>query len=304
MKILVTGANGFLGQHFIHHFSKTSHTIIATGRGTCRLPESFTAAYHSLDITDSQAVNDLILQTKPDIIVHLAAMSRPDACHHNREECYKQNVSATLHLTDSFKKIISDRSLFVYLSTDFVFGENGPHSEDDSKEPLNIYGASKLESEQLVEASGLPFTIVRPVLIYGPVWEGLRNDFIHWVKTSLEAGKKIKVVSDQLRTPTYVYDICRGLQTIIEQKKTGTYHLAGKELISPYIMAVTTARLLSLNENLIENVTSDTFTELVIRSKSSGLKIDKAKTALNYNPVSFEEGIRLTFLAERSKYAN
>jgi hypothetical protein len=70
----------------------------------------------------------------------------------------------------------------------------------------------KLIAEQCVKESGLPFAIVRPVFIYGPVWEGVRSTFLHWVKTALSRGKAIKVVSDQTRTPTFVTDICKGIE--------------------------------------------------------------------------------------------
>jgi dTDP-4-dehydrorhamnose reductase len=123
----------------------------------------------------------------------------------------------------------------------------------------------------------------------------LRPSFLHWVKNSLEQNKQIKVVSDQLRTPTYVYDICKGIESIITEQKTGVYHLAGKDILSPYQMAVTTANVLGLDSGLIVNVTSETFPEPVTRAKRSGLKIDKAREELEYEPVSFEQGVGYTF---------
>ena len=119
--------------------------------------------------------------------------------------------------------------------------------------------------------------------------------FLHWVKTNLEAGKKIKVVSDQQRTPTFVNDICNGIISIINKKVTGAFHLAGKDVLSPYQMAVITAEVLGLDSSLIENVTSETFPEPVKRAKRSGLLIDKAKATLGYEPVSFAEGVKASF---------
>ena len=105
----------------------------------------------------------------------------------------------------------------------------------------------------------------------------------------------IKVVTDQQRTPTFVNDICDGIFAIIDKKVVGIFHLAGKDIISPYAMAVTVAAVLGLDASLIEPVTSETFIEPVKRAKKSGLKIDKARKILGYNPVSFEEGVRLSF---------
>lgn len=298
MNILVTGANGFLGQHLTKYLSARQYHIIAASRGNRRLPADISTQYFSTELTDANAVTALLSATQPQIIIHTAAISLPGECEQNKRNCLQHNVEATRHLLRAFKQIQSPGSLFIYLSTDFIFGENGPHSEDDAAGPLNFYGESKLLAEELVINSGVPYAIVRPVFIYGNIWQGLRPSFLHWVKNSLAQQKAIKVVSDQQRTPTYVYDICAGINAIIMQRKTGIYHLAGKNIVSPYDMAVTTARVLGLDENLIENVTSETFPEPVKRAKRSGLKIDKAIAELDYQPVSFEEGVRLTFEAE------
>ncbi len=98
-----------------------------------------------------------------------------------------------------------------------------------------------------------------------------------------------------MRTPTYVNDICTGIECIIKQRNTGIYHLAGKDVLSPYEMAITTAEVLGLDGALIESVTSETFPEPVLRAKRSGLKIDKAQRELGYEPVSFAEGVEYSF---------
>lgn len=295
MNILVTGANGFLGQHLVKYLSAPEYNVTATSRGVCRIPQGIPHNYFSIELTDAEAVTNLGTAVNPQVIIHTAAISKPDECEKNKDFCLQNNVEATRHLLQAFDSITEPGKLFIYLSTDFVFGENGPHKEDDGKEPLNFYGESKLMAEELVIKSGLPYAIVRPVFIYGPVWQGLRHSFLHWVKNNLEQGKQIKVVSDQLRTPTYVNDICTGIECIIKQRNTGIYHLAGKDVLSPYEMAITTAEVLGLDGALIESVTSETFPEPVLRAKRSGLKIDKAQRELGYEPVSFAEGVEYSF---------
>jgi dTDP-4-dehydrorhamnose reductase len=289
MKILVTGANGFLGQHLCLHLAAKGLDVIATGRGACRIPLQDNIIYEQAELTNKSDVEDILSRHKPDVVVHTAAMSKPDECNNNRELAIEVNVDATKNLLDS-----SDTH-FIYISTDFIFGEDGPHSEDEVPNPLNFYGETKLMAEEAVKSSEGLYTIVRPVFIYGKVWEGLRPTFLHWVKNNLEHGKSIKVVSDQLRTPTYINDICNGIFSIIERKATGTYHLAGKDILSPYQMAIKTANTLGLDTSLIEDVTSETFPEPVRRAKRSGLKIEKAMQELNYSPVTFEEGVNLMF---------
>lgn len=288
-KILITGANGFLGQHLCAYPGQDAYDVIACSRGKSRLPAHIHTTYESLELTDANAVQAFLNLHKPDVIIHNAAMSKPDECHANRIACMAANVHATQNL------LRHSKAHFIYISSDFVFGENGPHHEEDVKDPLNYYGETKWQAEQLVVAAAAIYTIVRPVFIYGAVWPGLRPSFLHWVQSNLEAGKSIRVVSDQSRTPTYAPDICKGIQSIIDLQANGNFHLAGKDILSPYEMAVATARVLHLDEGLIENVTSATFPEVVIRARKSGLNIDKAIRELHYNPVSFEEGIRLTF---------
>lgn len=292
MNVLITGANGFLGQHLTLFLAKKNITVIACSRGECRIPKEAAFQYFPVDLTDKEAVAKLVADIKPQVLVHTAAMSKPDECHEQRDKCLLHNVEATRYLLEACKPF---NTHFIYISTDFVFGEDGPHAEDDEKNPLNFYGESKLMAEALVEESALPYTIVRPVFIYGQVWQGIRASFLHWVKENLEAGKPIKVVSDQLRTPTYVEDICTGIYTIIAQNKRGVYHLAGKDVISPYEMAMIVAETLQLNAALIENVTSQNFDEPVKRAKRSGLRIEKAVEELEYHPVAFSEGVKRTF---------
>jgi dTDP-4-dehydrorhamnose reductase len=103
------------------------------------------------------------------------------------------------------------------------------------------------------------------------------------------------VVSDQQRTPTFATDICKGIETILLRQEGGDYHLAGKDILSPYQMAVKVAEILNLDASFIEQADAASFPEPVKRAKKSGLTIEKARQILHFNPVSFTEGIALTF---------
>lgn len=293
MKVLITGANGFLGQHlsvFLHDTFK----VTATGRGRSRLPAAFMGKYVSCRLEDELEVYEQLGPEQPDAIIHCAAMSKPDECNANREACIASNVLATENMVKLARKT---NTFLIFISTDFVFGEDGPHAEDAIPAPLNFYGHTKRMAEEIVEASGLSYAIVRPVFIYGPVWFGMRDSFIQWVKKSLNNKEPIKIVGDQLRTPTYVYDICKGIERILHIKATGVFHLAGKDILSPYQLAVKVARFCKLEESLIEEVNSDTFQEEVKRAKKSGLLIGRAQRELDYSPVGINQGITLSFLS-------
>ena len=293
MKILLTGSNGLLGQHLVKQLLETtSHEIIATGRGENRLP--FTSSkqynYFSLDITDGIAVNDFILSSQPDVIIHAAAMTQPDPCEENQVECWNINVTATRFLTDAAEQV---KARFIYISTDFVFdGLHGPYKETDEPGPVNYYGTSKLAAEKSVMTSKIQWAIVRTVLVYGNILVGNRSNIISWVKENLENNRPIKVVSDQWRTPTYVEDLAKGILLVLEKKATGIYHISGGEGMSPYDMAVVTADYLHLDKSLMTKVNADTFTQPAKRPLRTGFIIDKAKKELGYQPISFKEALK------------
>jgi len=292
MKIMITGANGFTGQHMALYLANKGFQVHAISRGESRLPAHNSIQYHSCELTSVSSVESIVSQIQPSWIIHIAAMSKPDECHIHQENCLLHNVQATKFLGEAALKW---NARFIYFSTDFIFGENGPHSEDDLTDPLNFYGQSKLTAENWVKEFIPQFVIVRPVFIYGTQLEGMRPSFIQWVQQQLVQGKSIKVVNDQKRTPTYVIDICIGVETIIQLKQAGVFHLAGAEIITPYEMALQVAHCLSLNANLIEAVDSNSFPEPVKRAKQSGLKIERAVAILNYKPHSFAEGVRKSF---------
>ena len=291
MKVLITGVNGFLGQHLSRFLDKKLISVIATGKGVSRLEFSEYSAlkYFSVDNTSPQDIHKIIHQTMPDWVIHNAAMSKPNDCHFNQEECILQNVTATSNIINACK---TNNAKLLYLSTDFVFGEGGPHKEEDATGPLNFYGKSKLMAEELIQNSGLQWIIIRPVLIYGRQLPGTPPSFLHWVKNNLENGNPIKVVNDQFRTPTFVSNICEGIYQAITREENGIFHLAGDEVLTPYQMACMLAVEFKLDEALITAVTADTFPEPVERAKYAGLKNNKAKMKLGFNPISFKEGLK------------
>lgn len=295
MHILITGANGYLGQQLCKYFAEKKYAITATGRGHRRIPKEILVKWISADFTCEQEVHQLIAGTQPEIIIHTAAMSKPDECLHDPHSAYTYNVIATRNLVKAFQCINLKDKRFIYLSTDFVFGNGGPHKEDAAYNPLNYYGETKRLAELEIEPLKAQGAIVRPVFIYGDTWTGIRPGFIQWVADSIKNAKPISVVDDQMRTPTFAPDICRGIEAIIQQKKNGVWHLAGKDIVSPYDMACMVARLLNLSTEFIQAVSSDLFQDTIIRPATGGLNIDKAIQNLEYNPVSLEEGIKRSF---------
>lgn len=291
MKILVTGANGLLGQKLILQLqNRADITLIATGRGPNRNPEGG-YAYLQMDVTNPESITAVFNKHCPEVIIHTAAMTQVDECEENKEKCWLQNVSAVDFLVKAAEKV---GAFFVHLSTDFVFdGLNGPYAEEDATNPLSYYAESKLASEKIVLKSTAKTAIVRTMLVYGIAHDMSRSNIILWVKKNLEEGKKIKVVNDQWRTPTLAEDLAKGCILVAEKKVEGLFHISGKDLLSPFDMAMQTADLFGLDKGLIEEVDGSTFTQKAKRPAKTGFILDKANSLLGYDPVTFKEGIQI-----------
>ncbi|HEX6170506.1 MAG TPA: SDR family oxidoreductase [Chitinophagaceae bacterium] len=294
MKILITGANGFLGFYLTEQLLAKNFSVIATGKGECRLPFTHDPNFQwlSMDFTDPFSIHDVFENIKPDVVVHAGAMSKPDECEMDQMKAYLVNAEGTVQLLINSEEL---KSFFIFLSTDFVFdGERGMYSEDDTPRPVNYYGRTKLEAEEAVKEYEDGWAIVRTVLVYGKNHSG-HNNILKIVKEKLEKGEEYNVVDDQVRTPTYVGDLAKGIVSIIEKKATGVFHLSGKDILTPYQMAIKTAEHLKLDSSMIKKVTAASFSQPAKRPLKTGFIIDKARNELGYEPMSFEEGLRKTF---------
>lgn len=294
MKVLITGANGFLGHYLTQQLLQKRTEVIATGKGNCRLPFSGAAnfVYAPMDFSEAENVKAVFGQHKPTVVVHAGAISKPDECEENNEATWLANVTGTANLLATAEK---NNCPFIYISTDFVFdGVKGMYTETDEPNPVNYYGQTKLAAEKLVQRYDGNWAIVRTVLVYGKPLSG-RSNILTIIKEKLEKGERYKVVSDQIRTPTYVEDLATGIILIIDKNKTGTWHLSGADVLTPYAMACAAADYLQLDKNLLTEVTAASFTQPAVRPPKTGFNISKAKSELGYNPLSFAEGLQKTF---------
>ncbi len=290
MKILVTGANGLLGQHLVGLLLKKGYEVIAIGRGESRLPFNASEyAYYNVDIATELSVHEVFRKERPEVVVHAAAMTQVDECEQNQELCERINVQGTSHIVVNAEMF--SRHL-IYVSTDFVFdGAKGNYAEDDDFGPVNWYGFTKMQAESLIETCEMPWSIVRTCLVYGNTLTGTRSNIISWVKDNLSASKPIKVVSDQVRTPTYVEDLAAGILLIIAKSAEGTFHIAGRDVLTPYDMAVKTADWFGLDKSLMTEVNASVFSQPGRRPLKTGFDISKARAELGYEPISFEEAL-------------
>lgn len=291
MKILVTGANGLLGYKLIQLLSsKAEITTIATGRKKINgLPTH--VQFYELDVTDHDQTLDVLNKTKPDAVIHTAAMTQVDQCETEQELCWKANVTGVENVIEACER---NNVHLVHVSTDFIFdGTHGPLDERAIPKPVNYYGESKLAGEQAVQKSKLKWAILRTVLVYGVTPDLSRSNIVLWVKKSLEEGKTINVVNDQWRTPTLAEDLAMGCYLAASKKATGIYHISGEEMMTPFDIANQTAEIFKLDKSLIKPADSSTFKQPAMRPPKTGFIITKAKQDLGYQPHTFQQGLAL-----------
>ena len=274
MKVLVTGVNGQLGHDVMRELLRRGHDAVGSGSRDC--PEPTAGPYLRLDITDREAVERGIGELKPDTVVHCAAWTAVDAAEDaaNREMVDRVNRLGTLYIAEAAKR--ADAKL-LYLSTDYVFDGRGdrPWKPDDTCfAPLNVYGRSKLDGELAVAAALERFFIVRIAWVFGV--NG--NNF---VKTMIRAGKthdRVRVVNDQIGTPTYTADLSRLLADMIETEKYGYYHATNEGgYISWYDFCCEVYRQYGLNTEVVPVSTAEYGLNRAARPFNS--RLDKAKLA-------------------------
>jgi dTDP-4-dehydrorhamnose reductase len=292
MKILITGANGLLGQKLVQLLREQDNIeLIATSRGECRIKNLELRFYHKLDVTNPDQTIALFTQLNPNIVIHTAAMTQVDDCELNQEQCVIENIEAVKNIVKGCEEVGAH---LVHLSTDFIFdGTEGPLTEDAVPNPVNFYGESKLEAEKFIMKSNISWAIARTVLVYGIVSGLSRSNIILWVKENLENKKTLKIVNDQWRTPTLAEDLAMGCWLIAKNKASGVFNISGYDMLTPYDMAQKVAEFFNLDRNYITKADSSTFTQPAKRPPKTGFIIDKAREELGYQPHSFEEGIEI-----------
>ena len=301
MKIFVTGVAGQLGHDVMNELASRGYVGVGTD-----LAESYSgiqdgtyvtmAEYVSLDITNSEAVMNTIKSVKPDVVVHCAAWTAVDLAEDEDKQAKVKaiNVDGTQNIADACKEIDAK---MVYISTDYVFDGQGTEPwQPDCKDykPLNVYGETKLGGELAVSNTLSKYFIVRIAWVFGK--NG--NNFI---KTMLNVGKKfdtLKVVNDQIGTPTYTYDLARLLVDMIETDKYGYYHATNEGgYISWYDFACEIFKQAGYTNTVIPVTTKEYGLSKAARPFNS--RLDKSKLVENgFKPLPTWQDALVRYLKE------
>ncbi len=284
-KILLIGASGFLGQKLKKVLS-TSFEVVGTSYSQYDSPQYDTQTVF-LDITNTQNIKEVMEKVNPKIVIVTAVFANMDRCETEKNAAIETNVIGLKNVVDHCQN-----RLLVYYSSDAIFnGVHGNYHENDSPDPVNFYGETKLRGELIVKT--LPrYLILRTTLLYSDQLDSPK--FIPWLIRNLSEHQKVKVAVDLTTNPTLIDDLANATLSLIHLKRRGIYHVAGASALSCYEMALYIARKWGFDSSLISPVPRKDLPWKAARAENATLCIDKLK----------EEGIKMSTFEEGMEKIN
>ncbi|WP_332694846.1 dTDP-4-dehydrorhamnose reductase [Halalkalibacter lacteus] len=278
MKVLITGGDGQLGRTLFETM-KTSYEVL-------RLPKE------KLDITTEQNVEEVIKRFCPKYVFHTAAYTAVDQCEIDQAKAFQVNSLGALNIAKACKKI---GSKMIYISSDYVFDgmKMTPYGETDNPNPKSIYGLSKWLGEELVLKTLVESYVVRTSWLYG---HGGKN-FVNTMVKFAASKKEVKVVSDQVGSPTYVNDLVDVLVKLI-QKPYGIYHVSNDGQCSWYQFAKTIYEYVGTDSNLVQPITTEEYSAPAKRPAFSLLNLTKLDSNDISKPRYWNDALREYLIKE------
>lgn len=288
-KILITGATGLVGSRIVEILSPRYEFLPITRA-------------HGADITNAASLARFE-NLEAEWVLHLAGKTDVDGCEKDKDlgengEAWRMNVTGTKNIVEMCKR---GRKKLIYFSTDFVFDGKKPegeaYTEEDTPNPVNWYALTKYESEKIVQDSGLEFLILRLAYPYRREFE-LKSDFVRTIINRLKANLEVNAITDHIICPTFIDDIARVIQLLINSSARGVFHTVGATPISPFDAAREIASVFALNADLIKDTTREKyFAGRGARPFNLYLKNDKINKVfkdsgnLGFEMTAFSEGL-------------
>lgn len=276
MKILITGAAGMLGTD-LQKALGPQHELI---------PTDVIGDVRFLDVTDTQQVFGAVDECRPDLVVHAAAYTDVDGCERGPDKAFYVNALGTWNVAAACWQ---SNSALVYISTDFVFdGEKGePYTEYDRPNPLGHYGASKLAGEEHVRTLCACHYIVRTAWLYGEHGKSFPSAILNAAREK----KELKVVADQVGSPTLTADLATVIRDLIESPLYGTYHVTNKGSCSWHDFAKRILQLAGINDVEVKPIRAEEWPSPTKRPKYSVLRHYALELQGKDNVRSWEEAL-------------
>ena len=284
LKVLVTGSAGLVGRQVVKDLSNSHQVFSCYNESKPEYGDSV-----KMDLKNREMISSILTEKKPDIVIHLGAMTGVDLCEKEKTSASEINTKATEIIAKECSKL---NSFLVYVSTDYVFDGNlGMYKEDDVTNPLGFYGKSKLEGEKVVQNFSTNWCIARTSTPFG--LHPTKKSFPMWVIENLQKQKQIDVLIDQFTSPTYIPNLSRMLIEISERRVTGIIHAAGASKISRYQMASMVSDKLNLDSTLLKQISINKMKWVAQRPKDSSLDVSRASSILNEKPQKIDQSLNL-----------
>ncbi len=247
MRVLLTGAAGYLGRYVLDRLIRDGHDLVAWVHRSAEEPAG-RCAVRAVELTESAALRQWFAQDQPELLLHAAAMARVDECLRHPEQARRVNAKATAELVGLCREVAIP---IIYVSTDLVFdGEQAPYDELDAPNPVSLYGRTKAAGERAVLAYEQG-TVVRISLLYGPSRGGRASFFDRQVQALL-SGEPIELFVDEWRTPLDLLTAAAALSLLAASPVPGILHLAGPERMSRFQMGQRLAEHLHVDPALCQ----------------------------------------------------
>jgi len=292
-KILIIGANGFLGTNILslkdpNHKFNNELVFIAADIHNSLIPQNI--IFHNIDITNYYNTYKKIRKINPDVIILTAAMTDVDQCEISKKLATKINFNGPINVLKAVKKV---NSKLLFISTDFVFdGEkkNGGYKEDELPNPLSFYAKTKYDAEIAIINYDIDYLICRTAVLYG--WFKYKLNYITWIINKLQSREKVSIVTSQINSPTYVINLAEILLKLIQKDGQGIYHTAGNGFYNRYDIAIKCAEIFNFDKDLITPI--EKIEQKAIRPKNVGLDISKLKKflKLELNVFNLDDGLK------------
>lgn len=285
MKLLIIGASGVLGSRLFNDaINKKWNTL-----GTYCSCESNGLTY--LDVRDMNSMEKVFNFFRPEVVVMAGGITDVDLCTIKPKLGRDVNIKGTSNLVKNIKEY---GSKLVYVSTDYIFdGENGPYKEEDKPNPINKYGETKLEAENIIRSKLKEYLIVRTCQLYGVAERSSEptKNFAIKIIHNMRNNKKVYAADDLYSTPTYSGLLSDILIKLIEKNAEGIYHGAGAEFLNRYDYVNKIADIFGLNKALIQRVKLKDLKLKAKRPKKGGLKINKIADKVDYRLLSCNDSL-------------
>lgn len=287
-RVLIIGGTGLLGKALIDTCPINVNLSITYLRD-CWKGVFFIPAY-SLDVTSKKDLARVFREARPTVVVHAGGMNSVDSAEQNQTMAYSVNVEGSQNIIELCQQY---DARMIYVSSNAVYdGNHPPYSEDSIRSPVNYYGHLKVQAENLVMVSGLDYTIVRAILMYGWNFPQSRPNWVTtWIRT-LEERRPVLVVNDRYSQPLFAEDCAAVIWRAIEKDQNSIYNVAGPDRLSLYEFAVQTARIMELEEELILPVPSCHFSHIAPRPVDTSFDSLKVRADLEVLPRGVVKGLR------------